>query len=141
MTETMSPADEVRAAASIVRHHATRRGVPIGPWRVLPERNEVVASDDSLVFATGGSWRAQYRTAQHLMQWTPQVALALADWLDEVGDEMADDHAYVMDHPEWIGLAEDLRWGVHAKYGPVKADNRARKAALIAARAINGGPA
>lgn len=126
----VTPAQELRAAASKIRD-AVAKTSHTGPW---------VVRDWSVMTESGSIAEAhEAGDAEHIGMWHPSVASAVADWLDEVGDEMDDDHAHVIDHPKWVGLAENLRWGVHAMfYGGDKDDNGAWKTALITARAING---
>lgn len=100
MTEILSPADELRAAAVKIRE-ADQPAVTFGGFDITTD---------------------------------------VAGWLDNTADWMADEHARIEQHPEWIGLAEDMRWGVF-DWKSDRDDNAVWKSALVAARVINGGAA
>lgn len=68
------------------------------------------------------------------------IAPLIADLLTVIADDMDDEHAAVVEHPEWIGLPEGERWGVHEHWGTrlAESDNTVWKSALLLARFFNG---
>jgi hypothetical protein len=88
---TENPAATVRRAAKLMRERAAL--VPPPPW--YPAVHDVTTHDGLDVIASSGlTVRAQYVASMH-----PGVALAIADWLDEVA---ADRHAAL---PAWAEAA------------------------------------
>lgn len=88
MTTTPDPAAELRAAASLMRERAGL--VPPSPWFI--HGRQVTTHDGCNVISDSGRpERTQYIAGMH-----PAVALAVADWLDEVA---ADSHSSL---PGWV---------------------------------------
>lgn len=145
----MSPSEELRQAAARIREVAGK-ATP-GPWVNYNNGDRIIRDPDIGRDGTGPCGAGaplEYvvdeplsypENGDHLALWDPIAALAVADWLDDVGDEMADEGAVVVRRPEWIGLDESLRWGVFADHGIYEFDRSPWKSALVLARAINEG--
>lgn len=158
----MTPADELYAAAKKI--HTTALHATKCPWSVgkriddktgdrsrLPIVAEIEVENDEGEVVKADTWPAvvEYHhgyfqfphgeaetDAQHIALWHPGVAELVATWLRATADDMSDEHAHVVDHPEWVGCAADQRWGVYAVNS--RLDCEPWKRALIVARAING---
>ena len=92
MTETLSVAGELRAAATLMRERA--EAATPGPWIHL-----CMGSDSCTVVRKSRSirdrgfvatfsrkqWHADHADAAHVAGMSPAVALAVADWLDACG--------------------------------------------------------
>lgn len=84
----MTPAERLRAAATRLRERA---GVPYGPpWTSDGTGGVNTAADleDDLVgptiYVNGGLYANQNKVAAYIAMMSPPVALALADWLDDL---------------------------------------------------------
>lgn len=138
-----TPAEELRAAAAKIRELAARAGV--GPWCVeyaIDAIRTVEQNIDLHINTDCGHDDKDCRSfgedaGRHIALWHPGVAALVATWLGATADDMSDEHAHVVDHPEWVGCAADQRWGVYAANS--RLDSEPWKRALIVARAINGG--
>lgn len=80
----------LRRAAALMRERAqAAEGEYASPWRTVGRTQSVVTSQDGFVVVsegvdeTGGTTTA---AAEHIASWHPQVALAVADWLDKYAD-------------------------------------------------------
>lgn len=96
----MTPAEERRAAAKLMRDRASQAaGYSPGPWvsdsAEFGELSVITTADVP-------EWRVARcltSAAEHIAGMHPGVALAVADWLDEVA---ADRHSSL---PEWVEAA------------------------------------
>lgn len=92
MSTTEGPAEVIRRAATQMRERAEKamcNGASQPPWDVGMRQDcgccEAIIDADGSRITT-----ADDRQSDHIASWHPLVALAVADWLDEVA---ADSHA------------------------------------------------
>lgn len=89
-----SPADQLTAAAKLLREHATADYVTSGPWIVheafgfLRVDNDRSKTREAWTVKTGADLAEENRhTAEYIALMHPGVGLALADWLDSAAQD------------------------------------------------------
>jgi len=90
VTTTGTPAAQLRAAAKLMRDRASL--VPPPPWYV-GLHDITTHSGHDVIASSGLTVRAQY-----VASWHPAIALAVADWLDDVATDA--DEMLKLDTPE-----------------------------------------
>lgn len=89
----MSAVEEIHEAAALMRKSAD--AASDGPWTAYFDRRSahealvVDADDNDLSGCPDCGTRAEYEDADavHIASWHPNVALAVADWLDDVAEK------------------------------------------------------
>lgn len=106
-TTTQAPPAELRRAASLMRERA--QAATPGPWRHM-----CMGSDGCLVIRDSGTirerghgrvakfgqkeWKPDHFDADFVSSWSPPVALAVADWLEDTARQA--DENLTLDTPE-----------------------------------------
>lgn len=100
-------ADLLRRAATKLREHANATNFGAEGWIVDLEDSEVTTSDGGMMIADTMELNGERPDASYIALMHPPVALALADWLQVIADDMSDEHAVEQEFPDHIPAA---RW-------------------------------
>lgn len=87
-------AETLRRAASLMRSRA--KAATPGPWQVgqdVDSGQRFIYDERWTELAEVAEWSRWLGNPQHIASWHPAVALAVADWLDRIGEMYPDGHS------------------------------------------------